>query len=59
MIGQTPLLCSLLILLGAGPPLAHRFVSGPKENPAAATLQIESATPNPPVEASVFVMPAK
>jgi len=36
---------------------AHRFVSGPQENPQATTLQVEKMELNAPVEAGVFVMP--
>jgi hypothetical protein len=36
---------------------AHKFVSGPKENPQASTLQIEKMALDAPVDAGVFVMP--
>jgi hypothetical protein len=36
---------------------AHRFVSGPKENPQASKLQVEKMELDVPIDASVFAMP--
>lgn len=36
---------------------AHRFVSGPKDNPTASTFQVDKMELDAPIEASSFVMP--
>ena len=43
----------------SGIKFAHRFVSGSRENPAAATLQIDKMELNAPLDAAVFGTPSK
>jgi hypothetical protein len=40
-----------------GVKFAHRFVSGPKENPQASTLQVEKMELDVPIEAGAFALP--
>ena len=40
-----------------GMKFAHRFVSGPKENPQATTLQVEKMELDVPIEAGAFALP--